>query len=317
MIQRRGVVIAPEELDQIWEQRIYDAGINVVGLHPDPKGRPAGEAVRAFLTAENRKRLSRMEENGITVEWEMHTLSWLLPRELFSEHPEWFRMNENGERTPDFNLCASSDEALEKVSCSAAELAEMFRPKSHRYYFWLDDVAQSACRCPSCRNLSRADQALKTYNAILRGIRRTDPKGMQCYLAYHDVNAVPQKIRPEEGIFLEYAPMIRDFDKCIADESSEKNKKELRHLGELLDFFGREDAQVLDYWLDNSLFSDWKKPPKVFQLHLDTLRADAAYYKQMGFESITTFACYLGADYVARYPEPDGIQQYGHVLADV
>lgn len=314
MLNRRGVVIFPEEFNREWENRIYTAGLNVLGLHPDPKGRPVAEVMDAFLTEENRAALARLEERGVTVEWEMHALSWLLPRDLFGKHPDWFRMNRDGERTPDYNLCASNEEALEEISCRAAELARLFRPRSNRYYFWLDDVTDSACYCPDCQKLTHADQALKTYNAIIRGIRRTNPAATQCYLAYHDTNELPQQVKPEPGLFLEYAPMDRDFDKGIADESSEKNRRENRHLSELLSFFGTEGAQVLDYWLDNSLFSGWKKPPKPFRLYRETVEADVRYYRGLGIDSITTFACYLGEEYTALYSEPKEIEEYGRLL---
>lgn len=38
MLNRRGVVIFSEEFDREWENRIYAAGLNVLGLHPDPEG---------------------------------------------------------------------------------------------------------------------------------------------------------------------------------------------------------------------------------------------------------------------------------------
>lgn len=314
MFGRRGVVIAPEELDDAWERRLCEAGLNVLGLHPDPKGPPAARVMCDFLQGENLSRLRRLERQGIAVEWEMHTMSWLLPRTLFDRHPQWFRMNEQGQRTPDCNLCTSSKEALETVSRAAAELAQLYRPSSGRYYFWLDDVTHSRCHCPKCRGLSGADQAMKAYNAILRGIRRVDPQGRGCYLAYHDTNSVPQQIRPDAGIFLEFAPMVRDFDHCIADPASEKNRRENASLRQLLEFFGTEGAQVLDYWLDNSLFSGWKKPPRPFNLCRRTLQADIRYYRQLGFDSVTSFGCYLGKEYTDLYPEPVEISEYGHYL---
>lgn len=99
----------------------------------------------------------------------------------------------------------------------------------------------------SFQKLIRANQALKTYNAIIRGIRRTNPAATQCYLTYHDTNELPRQVRPESGLFPKYAPMDRDFDKGLADESSERNCRENRHLSELLSFFGTEGARVLDY----------------------------------------------------------------------
>ena len=45
--------------------------------------------------------------------------------------------------------------------------------------------------------------------------------------------------------------MIRDFDRALNDPESEKNRKQVASLPALLSFFGTENAQALDYWLDN------------------------------------------------------------------
>lgn len=278
MLGRRGIVIFPEELDERWEERIYKAGINVLGLSPDPGiVKTPEEIYNTAFSPEKAAVIKRLRDNGVTVEWEIHSLSWLLPREHFEKHPEWFRMDSEHKRVKEKCMCSSSSEALETVSENAAKLAEIFKSPSHRYNFWLDDVTDSGCHCESCSKLSHADQALKIYNAVIRGLRRTDPLAVQCFLAYHDNNSVPLTVKPEEEIFLEYAPMVRDFDKCIADESSEKNRIQNKNLRGLLEFFGKKNSQVLDYWLDNSLFSDWKKPPKPFKLRRETFVKDLSF----------------------------------------
>ncbi|HIW74547.1 MAG TPA: DUF4838 domain-containing protein [Firmicutes bacterium] len=319
MLKQRGVLIFPEELCPEWEERMYAAGLNLLGLSgmsPDPFGRSAAEVMEAFLTPENRAVLERLESRGVDVEWEMHSLSCLLPRALFEEHPEWFRVNKEGRRTNDVNLCSSSEEALEEVSRRAAELARLYRPRTNRYHFWMDDIADSACYCPRCGDLSHSDQAMKVYNAIIRGIRRVNPQATQCYLAYHDTIQPPRLVKPEPGIFLEFAPMDRVFDKGIADLSSEKNREQSRHLPELLAVFGTQGSQALDYWLDNSYFSNWTKPPKPFHLQRKTLEADIRYYREMGIESVTTFACYLGEEYTALYPYGGEVEEYGRLLCE-
>ena len=73
----------------------------------------------------------------------------------------------------------------------------------------------------------------------------------------------------------------------------------------LLDFFGTEEATALDYWFDNSLLSGYKKPPKRLEPHADVVRADMNFYRRLGFERVSSFACYLGADYRALYGLPD------------
>lgn len=316
LLNRRGVVIMPDEFGPYWLELLEKTDLNVLGIHPvGVDGKSPYQVLEAFLTDENRREIDRLEDRGIHVEVEMHSLSWLLPREEFAAHPAWFRMNEEGERVSDFNLCVSSAEALEIISQNAARLAKLYRPRSNRYYFWLDDVADSKCHCPECQKLSASDAALMVYNAILRGLRLENPEALQCYLAYHDTLEVPKTVRPEKGIFLEYAPMIRDFDRALNDPESEKNRKQVASLPALLSFFGTENAQALDYWLDNSLFSGWKKPPKPFSLHKETLAKDVAYYESLGIDSVTCFACYLGEEYYNLYGQKPDIAGYARVLS--
>ncbi len=83
---------------------------------------------------------------------------YLLPADEFETHPEWFRMTEEGERTPDFNLCASNEEALDYFAEQAAALAKKLYRNSDRYFLWLDDVKNSSCHCPQCQKLTPSDQ---------------------------------------------------------------------------------------------------------------------------------------------------------------
>lgn len=308
----RGLLIHPEELDEIWIKRLEKSDIRTIGLHP-VGGKKADESLQALYedvrAGKYDARFRRLREMGLEIEYEMHAMSWLLPRELFAEHRDWFRMNEVGERVADFNLCPSSLGALEYVSARAAELSRVLTPTTHRYHLWIDDVRDSFCHCPACRALTPSDQALTVYNAMLKGIRTADPFAVQCYLAYQQTRVVPAAVLPAEGIFLEYAPFDRDFDRAMCDESCEKNVTEGASLPALLSFFGTKGAKVLEYWMDNSLFSKWKKPPKFFSLNKGVLRQDLAYYEKLGFADATVFACYLGRDYEDLYGAPD-IEDY-------
>ena len=44
------------------------------------------------------------------------------------------------------------------------------------------------------------------------------------------------------------------------------------------------------------------------------MRADCQAYKALGFEAVTSFGCFLGADYDALYGEPP-VLRYGELLA--
>ena len=316
MAKQIGVVIDPLELDENWVRRVNEGGIRLLGLHPNPKDSSPEGIAAWYGEAENVRLLAVLRAAGVQIEWEVHALSWLLPRSLFETNPDYFRMNEEGQRTPDHNLCCSNEAALETLRRNAASLAALMPSDTHRYHFWLDDVSQCRCRCPKCEALTAADQALTVYNAILEGIRRTDPQAKQCYLAYHDTNTVPASVRPAEGIYLEYAPFMRDQHRPLADPENAKNIAETQALPALLEHFGLKDAQALDYWLDNSFFSGWTKPPKEFHMERDVLREDAKYYSKLGFGCITTFACYLGKEYTDLYPEPEDTVLYGKILTE-
>ncbi len=309
----RGLLIHPDELSAAWEERLLASRLRRFGLHPVGGGH-ANLSMQAFIDRRGKyaPRLARLEAAGIAVEHEMHALRWMLPASLFDAHPDWFRMDADGKRNADCNLCPSNGDALDYVSERAAEAARHLPAASHRYHFWTDDGRNSYCSCPSCRGLSPSDQAMLITNAILRGLRHTDPLAKQCYLAYYDTLAAPRKVEPTDGIYLEYAPMNREFDRPLSDADSARNSVQCTALPDLIACFGLRDSLALEYWLDNSMYSRWTKPPKYFEWNRVVTEADLTYYDSLGFAAATTFACYLGPDYETAH---GGFPEIGEYLA--
>lgn len=313
-----GIIIFPDELSPRWVRQIIDSGLDFVALHPalpsDSGKDYMTDIIERMQDPAFTGMIDELRSAGVVVEFELHTMSWLLPRGTFHIHPEWFRMKEDGTRTADFNLCPSSEEALQMMEDRAAELAKILpSPQSHRYFFWLDDVASASCYCPACSKLSPADQAMTVYNRILKGIRRTDPFASQCYLAYVDTITAPEYVKPEEGIFLEYAPIGRMSGVAINDPRCPQNVDQTRGLRQLMDVFGTKNSQVLEYWLDNSRFYGWREPYGEIPFYKSVIKQDAAFYRSLGFEKMTCFACRLGDDYVERYGLPP-IAEYVNLL---
>lgn len=315
-IQKRGILVHPEELTIKWLDWMQSARLNVLGLHP-VGGRHAAETLEAAIDSHSIPESARLRleaaKRGITVEYEAHAAGWLLPRSLFSRVPEWFRMDEHGERNQDFNFCCSNPDALSYVSERACLLASLLNTGADKYYFWLDDVSNTACHCPLCEKLSPSDQQLRIVNAMLLGLKKVNPNAKLSFIAYNDTLDVPQKTQPLDGVFLEYAPIGRNHHIAINDPDCEANIRETRALKELISFFGANDAKVLEYWMDNSMFSNWTKPPKQFKLDEEVMKRDVEYYASVGFTSITSFGCYLGPDYWALYGEPS-LDAYGQIL---
>ena len=296
-------LIHPEELSREWVDRLVAHGVDILGLHP-VGGNMAAESARFLMTQMEdinfRNLIDYAYAKGLQVEYELHAASFLLPRELFGSHPEYFRL-EKGERNPDCNLCVSNTEALNLLTDNAVELAKKLYRSRPYYYFWLDDTRTNYCTCKSCRRLSMSDQQMLVMNAMVKKLRAAIPGAKLCFLAYHGTETPPTQYMPDEGVFLEYAPMNRDFS-APAESVSLESKDNIR---KLMEVFGVEDSTVLEYWYDNSMFSHWTKPPRAFVPRNDLIPGDLHWYESLGFEHIASFACYLGKDYVNLYGEPD------------
>ena len=210
-----------------------------------------------------------------------------------------------------------SEKALSIIAANATRLAEALRPDNHRYYFWLDDNAP-VCYCPLCRPYSPSEQALIVENRMLRAIREVDPDARLAHLAYSHFMDPPVKVKPEEGIFLEFAPIYRSWDVPLTEEDAlcprgypVTNGDNLRWLEANLEVFDPADAVVLEYWVDASLFSRWKRPAVELPWHPEVCSSDLATYARYGLRNVTSFAVYMDAEYFQRFPStaPSGISR--------
>lgn len=300
------MIIHPEELSKKWIDRLANAGISTLGIHPGG-GKSAVPLLKKMLetmkTDEYRSLIDYAHSRGLDVEYELHAAGYLMPRELFEEHPEYFRMNENGERTDDWNFCVSNSEALDLFANNAAELALSLYGSSKSFYFWLDDGHSLHCHCPKCKELSPSDQQMLVINRMLGAIKKHISDARMAYLAYMDSIVTPEKIGADDGVFLEYAP----FEKYTAkgENAEELIRREREMTVPLMKFFDKEPKKVLEYWYDNSLFSNWKKPPAKFVLDEGAMRAEIEEYRKMGFDVVSTFACFLGKDYEELHGDVD------------
>ena len=147
--QMKGVILHVDDLYTMdWPALAHESGINTIGTHMHP-----GQVIEFMQSEKGKTFMEDCRKYGINVEHQVHAMSELLPRELFKEDPDMFRMNKNGDRTDDFNCCAHSEKALDIIAAKAAEFAALLPSDNHRYYFWLDD-GKETCYCPKCREYS-------------------------------------------------------------------------------------------------------------------------------------------------------------------
>lgn len=118
----------------------------------------------------------------------------------------------------------------------------------------------------------------------------------------------PKKVEPDQGVFLEFAPIKRRYD-IPYEQQQDPTLAEggLHALEANLTVFPKDTAQVLEYWLDVSRFSRWKRPGVKLPWDKEVFLADVEFYRKRGIRHMTTFAAWVDATYEERFgDDPEG-----------
>ena len=312
--QQRGLVLAWDDV----KTKQYVDWLNIARKYGFNMFSIAGQNQASSEWKEFR---SQCEAAGIAIQFQEHMASHLMPRSLFATHPEYFRMDANGNRVKDKNLCPSCEEGMRVVYQNAINIASNYQPTDGKYYFWLDDGGDK-CHCPDCEQYSHSEQALMIENTVIKALRESDPNAQLAHLAYAETTDAPdpKKVKPEEGIFLQFAPFYRNWEKPLSERSAVgkmgwTNGKYLDALKANLKVFPAETAQVLEYWLDESYASGWDKNNLV-KIAWD--RAVVAYdlktYASYGIKNIDCYAYWINDAYYLKFRDIKCVYEYGKDL---
>ena len=310
---RKGVVVTPEDFEGVdWIGKCAELGLNTLGIHSgggaghnvlEKLGRFSEESFRAEALA-----------SGIDIEYECHAPHELLPRSLFAEHPEYFPYSwHGGMRVESGNWCSGS--ALPLVGRNGGALGRRLSPTNHRHFYWGEDRRGAWCHCETCSKLSSTDQSLLAVNAIARDLAATDPKAQVGFIAYSDALEAAETVKPAPNVILEFAPMHRCYRHAINDPDCSINRACWRQLHDHLKVFDAERAHVLEYWLDSSWASGWKKPakrPAWFDRKL--VERDINAYASLGIRSVTTFAVFMDGTYFEAFGDRE-LREYAEILS--
>ena len=148
-------------------------------------------------------------------------------------------------------------------------------------------------------------------NAILKALKEYDAEATVAHLAYVETVVPPKKVKPLPGIFLEFAPIQRDYSKPLDPEL-------LTHLRKNLEVFPAETTHILEYWLDVSMFSNWDRTNLVkVPCTKEQCSRDVELYESLGIKSMTTFGAWINHDYSEKFGEEYSrkiIREYGEAL---
>jgi hypothetical protein len=222
-------------------------------------------------------------------------------------------MGPKKERVTTGNWCGGTKAALDTIAANGANLGHRLNPSTHRHFFWGEDLNDGWCHCDKCAPYSPSDQNLKTANAIADKLAETDPEASVGCIAYHQTINPPELIRPRKNVFLEFAPIHRCYEHAIDDPNCAINRQQWKTLLGLLEVFNADTAHILEYWLDSSKFSGWKKPAKKPECRVEIVQKDIEAYYRLGIRSFTTFAVYMDGVYFDTHGDQE-IKDYATIL---
>ena len=90
----------------------------------------------------------------------------------------------------------------------------------------------------------------------------------------------------------------------------------MQYLEDNLKVFPAEDAVILEYWLDVSLFSRWTKPAVQLPWKREVFEADVDTYAGYGIRNVTSFAVYMDSTYFNRFPDTSCLKEYADKLSE-
>ncbi len=224
------------------------------------------------------------EELGIRIEVGGHGLSKMLPRELFADKPEMFRMFQpedfNGRRLNDSNLCITNQEAREIIK-------ENFRKElksiegAYAIHAWGDDLpAGGWCLCPSCRSFSPEDQSMIAMNLLAETARECKSDVRIANIAYHDTMHPGINIKPAPECFLLFAPRERCYGHAIDDPDCKRNRFYLDALKAWsVKCKDNQDNHTFEYYFDQILFRG------LYPFLPDVILDDMDAYHENGIET--------------------------------
>jgi hypothetical protein len=91
----------------------------------------------------------------------------------------------------------------------------------------------------------------------------------------------------------------------------------MQYLRDNLEVFPAETTVVLEYWLDVSMFSWWRKPAVKLPWNKEVFLSDIDTYAKLGIRNITSFAVFIDDKYLEAYKDVSFLKEYGEELREL
>ncbi|MEZ4639377.1 MAG: DUF4838 domain-containing protein [Caldilineaceae bacterium] len=256
---------------------------NTIFIHTTPEEVGLGAVPEWAWQRYRPAAMRRIRERGLVLEVGGHKLPSLLPRSLFKQMPLAFR-EEDGKRTPKFNLCPSSPEAKYVVQQNARRYFED-NPGVDVYHIWADDIPGGGwCSCDMCKRLNSTDQLMMATNMVAEVLAEVHPRAELSFISYLDTEEPAKHATPLPNLCLLWAPRTRNYGKATDDPSCPVNTpyypNTFKTQIEAMQSAGT--VRVFEYYSDAVLFKS------VLPVLTHVLAQDVRFYRNVGVHTLQT-----------------------------
>lgn len=202
---------------------------------------------------------------------------------LFNKHPEWFGMNEKGERSADkkWVCCTSNPEAVAYVHRNLLAYLKA-RPEIEIFDFWPPD-SEDWCYCSNCTALGSASTRHALFvNQTAQFLKKHLPDVKLECLAYSRYTAPPDSIEIDPDVLVDFCPIKQNFDYQIYEPQAENNNLYNNHLKAWKKLF-KGEVNLYSYFRRYA----WRSLPNILTQYI---QKDLQYYKSIGVSGVSVYS---------------------------
>lgn len=232
--------------------------------------------------------IPELTKRGITIEVGGHGYQNFLNAKmesgrLFAEHPQWFGMDDQGNRTaePRVVFCTSNADALTYLHERIRNYLKA-RPEIEIFDFWPPD-SERWCTCADCALLGApADRHALLVNQTAQYLRANCPQVKLECLAYLQYTDPPVHTTLDSCVLLDFCPIDQHFEHQIYEKESENNRVYNERLRSWLSKFNG-DISVYSYYRKYA----WRSLPNIIPHYIQN---DLRYYHDIGVNGISVYS---------------------------
>ncbi|MBQ9335772.1 MAG: DUF4838 domain-containing protein [Lentisphaeria bacterium] len=223
---------------------------------------------------------------------QFHSLCLYVPLKLFKTHPEYFSMNEHGQRfrprslAREGSVCMSNPEVAKVALESLRKMIKKDREKlprdkwPHVYDISTLDNSPYICKCPECSAITKGEGSetgllLRFINHIATEIRKEYPEIIIRTFGYSSTVNPPTKTKPADNVLIQLCDKftVSDPFRPLADPLNADRIPYFREWRK-----GAKRLMVWDYW---NLGGNYYKPPRPDTV-FNAIQSDFRFFRDLG-----------------------------------